>query len=53
MEFSAVDTTVDAHAAAESVRILTGGAPPIPANTILQKPRLAREQLDHGRRAPM
>lgn len=46
-------TTVDAHAAGEPLRVITGGIPPIPGDTILSKRRYARDNLDHLRRALM
>ncbi|MEK6323925.1 MAG: proline racemase family protein [Acidobacteriota bacterium] len=46
-------TTIDAHAAGEPLRVITGGIPPIPGDTILAKRRYARETLDHLRRALM
>jgi proline racemase len=46
-------TTIDAHAAGEPLRVITGGVPPIPGDTILAKRRYARENLDHIRRALM
>jgi trans-L-3-hydroxyproline dehydratase len=46
-------TTIDCHAAGEPLRVITGGLPPIPGDTILAKRRYAREQLDHLRRALM
>jgi proline racemase len=46
-------TTVDAHAAGEPLRIITGGLPPIPGGTILAKRRYALENLEHIRRALM
>ena len=46
-------TTIDAHAAGEPLRVITGGIPPIPGNTILEKRRYAREHLDHIRRSLM
>jgi proline racemase len=46
-------TTIDAHAAGEPLRVVTGGIPPIPGDTILAKRRYAREHLDHFRRALM
>lgn len=45
--------TIDAHAAGEPLRVITGGIPPIPGDTILAKRRYARENLDHLRRALM
>jgi len=46
-------TTIDAHAAGEPLRVITGGLDPIPGDTILAKRRYAREHLDHIRRALM
>src|SRR5437764_9868093 len=46
-------TTIDAHAAGEPLRVITGRLPPIPGDTILAKRRYAREHLDHIRRALM
>ncbi|MBP6016525.1 MAG: proline racemase family protein [Candidatus Promineofilum sp.] len=46
-------TTLDAHTAGEPLRIITGGLPPIPGDTILAKRRYAREHLDHLRTALM
>jgi len=46
-------TTIDAHAAGEPLRVITGGLPPIPGETVLAKRRYARENLDHLRRALM
>lgn len=45
--------TIDAHAAGEPLRVVTGDVPPIPGDTILAKRRFAREHLDHLRRALM
>ncbi|MDQ6858425.1 MAG: proline racemase family protein [Chloroflexota bacterium] len=44
-------TTIDAHAAGEPLRIVTGGVDPIPGVTMLDKRRYAREHLDALRRA--
>jgi proline racemase len=46
-------TTVDAHAEGEPLRIITGGLPPIPGGTILERRRYLRENLDHLRTALM
>ncbi|PYT09559.1 MAG: proline racemase, partial [Acidobacteria bacterium] len=46
-------TTIDAHAAGEPLRVITGGLPQIPGDTILEKRRYARENLDVLRRALM
>jgi proline racemase len=44
-------TSVDVHTAGEPLRIVTGGLPPIPGGTMLEKRRHAREHLDHLRTA--
>ncbi len=46
-------TTIDAHAAGEPLRVVTGGIPSIPGDNVLAKRRYAREHLDHFRRALM
>jgi proline racemase len=46
-------TTIDAHAGGEPLRIITGGLPPIPGDTILARRRYMRENLDHLRTALM
>jgi proline racemase len=46
-------TTIDAHTAGEPLRIITGGLPPLPGDTILAKRRYAREHLDNLRKALM
>jgi len=46
-------TTIDGHTAGEPLRIITGGLPPIPGDTILAKRRYAKEYLDHLRTALM
>ena len=46
-------TTIDAHAAGEPLRVVTGGISPIPGDSMLSKRRYAREHLDHLRRALM
>ncbi len=46
-------TSIDAHTAGEPLRIITGGLPPVPGDTILAKRRYAREHLDHLRTALM
>ena len=45
-----VITAIDAHAAGEPLRVITGGLPPIPGDTILAKRRHAIAHLDHLRR---
>jgi trans-L-3-hydroxyproline dehydratase len=46
-------TTIDAHAAGEPLRIITGGLPDLPGATILARRRYMREHFDHIRRALM
>src|SRR5947209_14200116 len=53
VEDATVITTIDAHAAGEPLRIVTGGLPPLPGNTILEKRRYMQQHLDHIRKALM
>jgi trans-L-3-hydroxyproline dehydratase len=46
-------TTIDAHAAGEPLRIVTGGLPALEGATILERRRFMRERYDHVRRALM
>lgn len=46
-------TTIDAHAAGEPLRIVTGGLPDLPGSTILEKRRYMQEHYDHIRKALM
>jgi trans-L-3-hydroxyproline dehydratase len=46
-------TTIDAHTAGEPFRVITGGLPALPGDTILARRRYAREHLDHWRTALM
>jgi trans-L-3-hydroxyproline dehydratase len=46
-------TTLDAHAAGEPLRIITGGLPALEGATILERRRFMRERYDHVRRALM
>jgi trans-L-3-hydroxyproline dehydratase len=46
-------TTLDAHAAGEPLRIVTGGLPALEGSTILERRRYMRENFDHVRRALM
>src|SRR5439155_9898828 len=48
-----VITTLDAHAAGEPLRIITGGLPDLPGATILERRRYMQEHFDHIRRALM
>lgn len=53
VEDATVITTIDAHAAGEPLRIVTGGIPPLPGNTILEKRRYMQQHLDYIRKALM
>jgi trans-L-3-hydroxyproline dehydratase len=53
VEFTRSYTSIDAHAAGEPLRIVTGGIPFIPGATILAKRRWVREHLDAVRRTLM
>jgi trans-L-3-hydroxyproline dehydratase len=44
-------TTIDLHTGGEPFRVITGGFPELPGDTILARRRYAREQLDHLRTA--
>lgn len=46
-------TVVDMHTGGEPVRIVTGGYPPVPPGTILEKRAYVRDNLDHLRRMLM
>src|SRR6266700_7515818 len=46
-------TTIDAHAAGEPLRIITGGLPELPGNTSLERRQYMRQHFDHIRRALM
>lgn len=46
-------TVVDMHTGGEPLRIVTGGYPPIPKGTILEKRAYVRDHLDHLRRILM
>jgi trans-L-3-hydroxyproline dehydratase len=48
-----VITAIDTHAAGEPLRIITGGLPPLPGASMLDRRRWMREHLDHLRRALM
>src|SRR5207302_4052056 len=48
-----VITAIDAHAAGEPLRIITGGLPELPGATILERRRYMQEHLDHVRRSLM
>src|SRR6266705_6355098 len=46
-------TTIDAHAAGEPLRIITGGLPELPGATILERRRYMQQHFDHIRQALM
>ena len=46
-------TTLDAHAAGEPLRIITGGLPEVKGSTILERRRYMLEHLDYIRQALM
>ena len=46
-------TTIDAHTGGEPLRVITGGFPDIPGETILEKRRYAQAHLDDLRKALM
>src|SRR5947209_13315471 len=48
-----VITTIDAHAAGEPLRIITGGLPELQGITILERRRYMQQHYDHIRRALM
>ena len=53
MTYARVIQTIDCHAPGEPLRIITGGIPPIPGETILDRRRFFRENLDPVRRLLM
>jgi len=46
-------TTIDAHTGGEPFRVVTSGVPEIPGQTMLERRRYAKENLDHLRTALM
>jgi trans-L-3-hydroxyproline dehydratase len=46
-------TTIDAHTEGEPLRVITGGFPEVPGNTMLARRQYAKEHLDHLRTALM
>lgn len=46
-------TTIDAHTEGEPLRVIVGGFPDLPGDTILARRRLAQEKYDHLRTAIM
>src|SRR6266568_2184450 len=53
VENATVITTIDAHAAGEPLRIVTGGLPLLPGDTMLEKRRYMQQHFDHIRRMLM
>jgi proline racemase len=53
VRFTRLLTTVDAHCGGEPLRIITGGLPPLPGTTILERRRYMREHLDEVRQVLM
>lgn len=53
MPYTHVLQTIDCHAAGEPLRIVTGGVPPVPGATILERRRAFQQQFDHLRRLLM
>ncbi len=51
--FWPVITTLEAHTGGEPFRVITGGFPDLPGETILEKRRYAKENYDHLRTALM
>ncbi len=49
VENATVITTIDAHAAGEPLRIVTGGLPLLPGDTMLEKRRYMQQHFDHIR----
>ncbi|MGG1658516.1 proline racemase family protein [Brevibacillus sp. NRS-1366] len=53
MQINQLFTTIDSHTGGEPLRIITGGIPPLKGETILEKRRYFRENLDYIRRVLM
>src|SRR6266480_5397133 len=53
VESATVITTIDAHAAGEPLRIITGGLPELQGATMLERRRYMQQHYDHIRRALM
>ncbi len=51
MNFSNVISSVEAHAAGCPLRVITGGFPVIPGNTVVEKTQYLRDEMDHFRTA--
>jgi len=46
-------TTIDAHTEGEPFRVITGGLPDLPGNSVLARRRYMKKNLDHLRTALM
>lgn len=46
-------TSIDCHAAGEPLRVITGGWPDLPGDSVLERRRYQKEHFDHLRRAVM
>lgn len=53
MKINRLFTTIDSHTGGEPLRIITGGIPPLKGETILEKRKYFREELDDIRRVLM
>ena len=51
MVFEHLITAIDSHTAGEPTRIVTGGLPPVPGETMAEKKEYLREKLDYVRTA--
>ncbi|GAI28872.1 unnamed protein product, partial [marine sediment metagenome] len=51
MRFRKIITAVDGHTEGEPVRLITGGIPHIPGNTMAEKRDFFRQNLDYLRTA--
>ncbi|MBW1673344.1 MAG: proline racemase family protein, partial [Deltaproteobacteria bacterium] len=49
MIFTKTITAIDAHTEGNPERVVTGGIPPIPGKTMLDKSKYARDNLDYIR----
>jgi len=49
MKFSRIFTAIDSHTGGNAERVVIGGAPPIPGETMLEKLKYVRDHLDHLR----
>jgi proline racemase/trans-L-3-hydroxyproline dehydratase len=49
MNFTRIITAIDTHTEGNPERVVTGGIPPIPGKTMLEKSKYVRDHLDHLR----